>query len=105
MDDGFFGEPWVDVDEWRESPYPHRYVHGGFNDTETLFSFYFIRPEEYEGRFLQQLEGGFGGHEHTVNQVIGADLPFAASCGAYLVESNQGHMAERDADGDRKSVV
>ena len=28
--DPYFGAPYVDVDEWREKPYPHRHVHGGF---------------------------------------------------------------------------
>ena len=30
-----FTEPYVDVDEWRDVPVRHRYVHGGFADTET----------------------------------------------------------------------
>ena len=30
-----FGEAFVDVDEWRDSPRPHRYVHGGFEGTHT----------------------------------------------------------------------
>ena len=39
--DEFFGAAWIDVDEWREIPAPHRYVHGGFEGTDTRFSFYF----------------------------------------------------------------
>ena len=39
--DTVFKEPYVDVDEWREKPVRHRYVHGGFKGTETRFSFYF----------------------------------------------------------------
>ena len=35
-----FGEPYVDVDEWRDAPVRHRYVHGGFAGTETRFSIY-----------------------------------------------------------------
>ena len=38
--DPAFSEPYVDVDEWRETPVRHRYVHGGFRDTETRFSIY-----------------------------------------------------------------
>ena len=29
--DGVFGKPYIDRDEWRETPYPHRNVHGGFS--------------------------------------------------------------------------
>ena len=35
-----FDEPSVDVDEWRDVPVRHRYVHGGFAGTETRFSIY-----------------------------------------------------------------
>jgi hypothetical protein len=34
--DDAFGKPFVDVDEWRDSPRRHRYLHGGFEGTETL---------------------------------------------------------------------
>jgi hypothetical protein len=39
-----FGAPFVDVDEWRDEPRRHRYVHGGFEGTHTLFSFSFSFP-------------------------------------------------------------
>ena len=39
-----FEDPYVDVDEWREDPVRHRYVHGGFTGTETRFSFYLPPP-------------------------------------------------------------
>ncbi len=38
--DTFFGAPYIDSDEWRESPLPHRHVYGGFRDTDTRFTFY-----------------------------------------------------------------
>jgi hypothetical protein len=38
VSDPYFGPPFVDLDEWRESPRRHRYVHGGFEGTETRFS-------------------------------------------------------------------
>ena len=34
-----FDQPYLDVDEWRDVPVRHRYVHGGFAGTETRFSF------------------------------------------------------------------
>jgi len=68
-----------------------RYVHGGFEGTHTLFSFYFPPAEQYRGRFVQYQAGGSGGHETL--------LPFEAwtfpvafdDLGCYLLESNQGH--------------
>jgi hypothetical protein len=96
VDDGYFGAPFVDVDEWRDEPVRHRYVHGGFENTDTRFSFYLPPPEQYEGRFLQWLEGGYAGNENTAQSPMSLGLgliAFAASCGAYLVESNQGHIA------------
>ena len=50
-----FGEPYVDVDEWRDAPVRHRYVHGGFAGTETRFSIYLPPAERYEGRFFQHI--------------------------------------------------
>jgi hypothetical protein len=88
----------IDVDEWRETPRRHRYVHGGFDDTHTRFSFYFPPAEEYQGRFVQYLEGGAGGHDNLIS--IGYDgngmkwffdLSYD-ELGAYMVESNQGHF-------------
>ena len=38
-----FDAPYIDVNEWRDAPVRHRYVHGGFENTETRFSFY-LRP-------------------------------------------------------------
>ena len=72
----------------------HRYVHGGFDGTDTRFSVYLPDPARYEGRFLQVIEGGVGGHETTAmaSTAPGGPIEFAAECGAYLVESNQGHI-------------
>ena len=94
--DRYFGHPVVDVDEWREEPVRHRYLHGGFTGTDTRFSFYLPPPDQYSGRFLQHIEGGNGGHENTAMGPLGSlgGIAFAISCGAYLVESNQGHFAD-----------
>jgi len=38
-----FDHPYLDVDEWRDEPVLHRYVHGGFGGTATRFSVYRAR--------------------------------------------------------------
>ncbi|HEY8385407.1 MAG TPA: hypothetical protein VIK82_04230, partial [Porticoccaceae bacterium] len=53
--DKLFQQPYVDVDEWRDEPVRHRYVHGGFEGTETRFSLYMPPAEQYEGRFFQYI--------------------------------------------------
>lgn len=88
-----FTEAFVDVDEWRDTPVRHRYVHGGFEGTDLLFSMYFPPAERYEGRFFQPLMF-MSGTEHAVGMGIlvgmGASIEFAVDSGAYLVESNLG---------------
>jgi hypothetical protein len=102
-DDPAFGAAFIDIDEWRELPRPHRYVHGGFEGTHTLFSFYLPPTEQYKGRFFQYLEGGAGGHEDLLAATADQAFPELADrwnwmfdlafdeLGGYLVESNQGH--------------
>ena len=78
------------------TPVRHRYVHGGFEGTDTRFSFYFPPAEQWRGRLLQPLEGGNGGHENTAQGGMGSTggIAFAAASGCYLVESNQGHFGD-----------
>ena len=47
--DSFFGAPYIDVDEWRDTPLRHRHVHGGFADCDTRFSMYFPRAGRVAG--------------------------------------------------------
>lgn len=53
--DPMFREPFIDVDEGRDKPVRHRYVHDGFKGTDALFSMYFPPEEQYHGRFFQQV--------------------------------------------------
>jgi hypothetical protein len=92
VSDGGHGRPFVDVDEWRDSPRPHRYVHGGFDGSHTLFSFYFPPESEYGGRFFQYLEGGSGGHETLVAGQKWILNTVFEDLNGYVVESNQGHF-------------
>jgi hypothetical protein len=98
MDLTTFGPGYIDLDEWRAQPVRHRYVHGGFEGTDTRFSLYLPPPESYRGRFFQFLEGGSAGHESTIadgGPLTSGALAHVFALGGYLIESNQGHMADR----------
>jgi len=92
--DPLFGKPYVDVDEWRDQPLRHRYVHGGFEGTETRFSFYFPPPERYEGRFFHLLLPVTGIETAAISPpqatTLADPIPFAVENGGYLMESNMG---------------
>jgi hypothetical protein len=98
--DSYFGAAFVDIDEERGSPVPHRYVHGGFEGTATLFSYYLPCDGSYEGRMLQFLEGANGGHENTFAYADGpmsallGGIALGARLGGFTVESNQGHIGD-----------
>jgi hypothetical protein len=92
-----FGTAFIDIDEWRESPRRHRYVHGGFEDTHTRFSLYLPPHEFFKGRLLKHLEGGSGGHENLLSADVGLRMTWMFDFafdefGAVLMESNQGHF-------------
>lgn len=95
--DPFFGEAFIDKDEWRDKPVRHRFVHGGFAGTDTRFSFYFPPAEAFAGRLIQFLQGGAGGSEYTATPSVAGmgsatDLSFILGLGAVFMESNQGHF-------------
>jgi Tannase and feruloyl esterase len=95
--DDFFGAPFIDVDQWREKPAPHRHVHGGFEGTDTRFTFYFPDETDYEGRMYQPLEGANGGHEDSFGNEHGnllGGLEMIVRLGGYMVESNMGHIGD-----------
>lgn len=89
--DTHFKEPYIDVDEWRDKPVRHRYVHGGFTDNNTRFSFYFPAKEQYEGRFFQYITP-FPDNENLSQGASGEEdkIGFSISSGAYFIETNGG---------------
>lgn len=89
--DSLFKTPYIDVDEWRQIPVRHHYIHGGFKGTETRFSFYFPSKDKYSGRFYQYITP-FPDNENIAQQLKGeADMiGFAITHGAYLIETNEG---------------
>lgn len=88
-----FLKPYTDLDEWRDEPVRHRYIHGGFEGTNTKFSFYFPSEEAYEKRFFHFV-APVQGSENESQGGKGAEskIGFAISSGAYFVESNMGGM-------------
>ncbi|HTR70255.1 MAG TPA: hypothetical protein VMH41_08500 [Mycobacteriales bacterium] len=87
--------PYIDIDEWRDEPIRHRYVHGGFEGTDTRFSIYLPPPERYEGRFfhpLMPISGMETGATNPLALMMGESIQFAFASGGYLVESNQGRF-------------
>jgi Tannase and feruloyl esterase len=95
--DDFFGKPWIDSDEWRVEPVPHRSVHGGFEGTDTRFTFYFPPDEGYEGRMYTPLEGANAGHEDAFANEHGrllGGIDMITRLGGYMVESNMGHIGD-----------
>lgn len=86
-----FGTPYVDVDEWRDAPVRHRYVHGGFDASQTRFSFYFPPAEQYQGRFFQHITPAPESENLAYGPTGAANkIAFAADSGAYFVETNGG---------------
>ena len=92
--DPMFKEPFIDVDEWREKPIHHRYVHGGFKGTDARFSFYFPSKERYQGRFFQHITPAPGG-ENLEQHATGIEdqISFAIESGGYFIETNEGGPA------------
>jgi hypothetical protein len=91
--DAFFGNPYVDLDEWRVGDFPRRYLHGGFEGTVTRFALSFPLPEVYEKRFIQFLS--IGPEDQIDKEPYNIDVGgfgVAVRLGAYLVESNEGHF-------------
>lgn len=108
--DAFFGAPYIEVDEERAEPMPHRFVRGGFGDTDTRFQFYFPPKDAgYQGRMINPLSGAHGGDETFFAGPMGEMIGGMSMCmrlGAYMIESNQGHIGD-DVDpraGDDPSM-
>lgn len=94
--DPTYCEPYIDVEEQRSDPVPHRYVHGGFTGTDAQFSFYFPPEHQYQGRFFHNtypmaLSSDIGPFPIQFDVAMG-DLGFTVDSGAYYVQTNLGGM-------------
>jgi hypothetical protein len=96
--DKYFGRPYIDRDENHDKPMPHRRIHGGFEGTDTRFTFYFPPQEYYKGRMFQPLEGAHAGHEDAfagaMGELLGGLPMIGERLGGYMVESNSGHIGD-----------
>ena len=106
-EDMYFSNPYIDVEEWRDKPVRHYYIHGGFKGTEidgtneARFCFYFPEKLKYEERFYQYVSAAPEDERMCENQT-GADdkINFIVSHGAYYVVTNQGGFVT-GGDGSR----
>ena len=89
--DTLFSHPFIDKDEWQETPVGHRYVHGGFKGNGTMFSFYFPPSEKYQGRFFQYITP-FPDNENLSQGATSENdkIGFSVASGAYFIETNGG---------------
>ena len=92
--DPHYNDAYIEINEWREQPVPHRYVHGGFKNTGARFSFYFPAKEDYEGRFFHDtyplaLMSDIGPFPIPFDVATG-NLGFTLDSGAYYVQTNLG---------------
>lgn len=89
--DTLFKKPYIDKDELRDIPIKHRYIHGGFEGTETRFSLYFPSKEAYQARFFQYITP-FPDNELLSQGKKGEEdmIGFSLASGAYFIETNGG---------------
>jgi hypothetical protein len=89
--DELFREAYVDGDEWKDLPVRHRYVHGGFANTDTRFSMYLPPAELYEGRFFQHITP-VPDSEFLAQEATGEEdrIGFSLSSGGSFLETNGG---------------
>ena len=102
--DPMFTEPFVDIDEWRNEPVRHRYVHGGFVGTDCRFSAYLPEEVRYQGRFFQPLSPVPGSEHNATEGAFVGYIAFAIASGGYLVESNLGRF-RRALRGEDSTVA
>lgn len=100
-EDPLFARPYIDIDEWRDTPVRHRYIHGGFEDTETRFSYYFPPEEQYQGRFIQYITPVPVSENLAPNMPAGEynKIGFSVDSGAYFIETNGGGEVDYTTPG------
>ena len=96
--DDFFGAPYIDCDEERDAPVPHRYIHGGFEGTDTRFAFCFPPPDCIDGPAASSRSKAPTPATRTSTPARSAHdhggLEMTFRLGGYMVESNMGHIGD-----------
>jgi hypothetical protein len=92
--DPLFSQAYIEVNELRTEPMPHRYVHGGFTGTDARFSIYFPPEDQYQGRFFHNtypmaITSDIGPFPIAFDVAIG-NLGFTIASGAYYLQTNLG---------------
>lgn len=94
--DARYANPVIDLEEWRDKPCRHYFVHGEFQGTEqdgtpVRFCAWFPEKDKYQGRFFQY-NSPAPEDEHESIKTSGEDdkILFALQNGAYYIASNQG---------------
>ena len=92
IEDTLFAEPYVDIQEWRDTPIRHFYVRGGFEGTNTRYSYYLPEADGYEGRFLQHVTPVPDSENLAQSTPAGPfnKFGFSAASGGYFVETTGG---------------
>lgn len=102
--DPIYNDPYIEANELRSHPAPHRYMRGGFKGTDARFSFYFPEASRYQGRFFHNtyviqptsdiapLPNGF--------QLGVGNLGFTLDSGAYYVQTNLGGRDYKIGESD-----
>lgn len=87
-----YEKPYIDIEEYREKPVRHKYIHGGFEGTNVKFALYFPKNEEYKNRFFHKVSPVQGDENAAQYEDNGIEIAFAVTSGSYFVESNMGGM-------------
>jgi hypothetical protein len=105
--DTLFRQPYIDIDEQRANPIPHRYIHGGFKGTGTKFSFYLPAKENYKGHFFQYITPTPDSETLSQNaQTKESDkISFSIVSGAYFIETNGGGAGAMGMPGADASIT
>lgn len=98
-----FQKPYIDIEEQRDTPEKHTYIHGGFEGTALRFSFFYPEKAAYQGRFFQFMAPAEGSEDASIGRTGQEDkIGFALTHGAYFVETN---MGSTDAAGKPDSTI
>ena len=105
LTDPLFQDPYVDLDEWRDEPVRHRYVHGGFHGSDCRFSDVLPRGAALPGTVLPSGHARARHGARARPKGSTSDTSRSRSRAApYLVESNLG-LLRRALPGEDSTIA